>query len=140
MTALNFVTTDLLPALALSPNTNAQGEILRAIVFDQSNGEHGCYTTFETNPEFKAGDIEWRREFWRDYSRATGHLDADDIEEMATLSAGGGQVVFADCKVHAAWYWDGDGTLAFVVTDLDGNIIHAFINTDCKKNHVWNRE
>ncbi len=131
-------TTQLLPVLTLLPNANAQGEFLRNVVFDQSLGEFGCYQTFETNPDLTAGDQAWREKFWQllGYQNSIYPTNGDDIIEMAQMG-NGGELVFADCIVHACWFWDGDGCLAFIVFDLTGSVIFELINTDCKKDYIW---
>jgi hypothetical protein len=145
---MNARETNLIAALRLCPDTNAQGEMLRGIVFDQSQGDYGCYTTFDTNNGFAYGDEDYRRAFWAEFAFPVDlrwqndpwndGLDEDEIDEMAR-DGDGGQIIFADCVVHTCWHWEGDGTLAFMITDHDGNILCEYTNTDCKKSYTWGK-
>lgn len=112
---------------------NFLGEMLRnyAFVPDQY-GDYGCYSTFETHPDFKPVDKDSElgkklilalNEWWDD-DDADGE-DLDFIREACSLYSAG--------DIYCAWYWDGDGTLLFVLEKEKA----AVINTDCKTDYEW---
>lgn len=152
-----------LPVHLTQLDANILGELLRSMVFDQSDGLYGCYSTFELQPGFQEGDETWRREFWKtvasvavdrivdsqrelldtpdlislraQYERAM--LDPELLDELAQMGAGGGRLAAGDLTINAAWSWDGDGTLAFMICRSNGEILRVIENTDCKKPHQW---
>jgi hypothetical protein len=97
-------------------NPNAVGEFLRDIFFYQSKGEYGCYTTFDVRafvnplPDEEIEGIE-------DYIEAPDNLH---------------WTVYEYNGIKMRYYWDGDGTLEFILSDD-----RILSNTDCKKSHNW---
>jgi len=102
-------------------NIDVLGELLRDLFFDQRHGV-GCYETFilrsniiklhSTTVEFDE-DFSWQRarltlEFWDR-----------------------GFISYA--PVDMWYYWNGDGTLAFVLKDF------VLMNVDCKKDYHWRK-
>jgi hypothetical protein len=127
----------ILPINIATVAVNAFGELLRDLLFDQKNGEErGCYSTFDVREGWVAwpgatlmeaayfqiaAEHQWDEEDWsirqEDWRRATGFWK-----------------IFGTVPVHAAWFWDGDGALAFGIGDPYERVI---INTDCKRDYGW---
>ena len=114
---------------------NFLGEALRAAAFlPDGNGDYGCYSTFKVSEDFKP--VDKNSELGAKLIKLLGVSDFDDpddpdneydefiLEASSLYSAG---------DIHMAWYWDGDGTLLFVI---DSEKL-AIINTDCKKDYEW---
>lgn len=116
-------------------DANEFGEALRNHVFvtDEHGGDYGCYSTFETRPEFKPVDED--SELGKELLVAI-HGDKpkpeDDWGWDANVRA---TALLSNGKIHVAWYWDGDGTLLIVEQEDCG--YRAAINHDCKKAHEW---
>lgn len=94
-------------------NVDVLGELLRDLFFDQRHGI-GCYETFilrdEVNP-LESVRVEYDTCF--NWKRACLAVDNNYVE---------------------MWhYWDGDGTLAFILADS------VLLNTDCKCNYDWKK-
>jgi hypothetical protein len=116
---------------------NAIGEILRAWAFPGDG--YGCYSTFELRPEFapvtptpREFAVLWMRPYDpRDTAPSTmGYCDAEAITEIQWFKHPNG--------IEVGWYWDGDGTLAFVSDELaDEHYTGAVVNGDCKKDNEW---
>ena len=101
---------------------SAIGEHLRGLFFDQSDGDTGCYSTFDYNP---TQQIECRPKepilyegggFYGEHW-TVAHYDGPDEQFIGT---------------KMRYHWDGDGTLQFILPS--GGVIE---NPDCKKNYVW---
>lgn len=112
----------------------ALGEHYRKLMF---TGEGvGCYDNFDVNPEFQELTIDTYRQemdFWMNMGIRGEHLH-EILNEL-----GGSSIYFyvnGPTRVYAAWYWDGDGTLAFDIYNINGEHI-KIINNDCKKNYTW---
>ena len=99
-------------------NPDAVGEFLRTQFFAE---ERGCYSCFdwaegveplpekvvcsEIDEEIPYEDLKWTR----------------------------GKKKFGEDYIECRYFWEGDGTLAFLFPD--GSCI---MNDDCKKDHEWN--
>jgi hypothetical protein len=113
----------------------AVGEILRDLTFVGEG--YGCYSTFEVREDAR----EWTREQRRDYWVAFGYDEKGEevwdwtADEAADL--GQGYTYELDgYRIDVCWYWDGDGTLTFVVW-RGGEILRSLYNGDCKKSNRW---
>lgn len=99
---------------------NCVGELLRNHFFDQQKpqfqdsneyGETGCYSTFEINNNIiKLKDIQVE-------------FDAESIWQCYLDKLN---------SVEMRYYWDGDGTLLFILPDLS-----VVVNSDCKNDYEW---
>lgn len=119
---------------------NLFGEILREYAFEK---EFGCYTCFDLLEEFKPvnPNTELAGKLFQVLS--IDLLSQETAEERESDEAYKDSVrdefinlrkrsqLFSNGNIHLAWYWDGDGTLAFIEEG------RAAINTDCKKDHCW---
>lgn len=121
------------------------GELLRSFIFVGNPGDVGCYTTFETIEPIKTYDEKEKLAFWdsvgcvyhlnqEDTTYEEIHSSEEDNRELTNISD-----VFlfqvGDVKVEAGWAWNGDGTLAFTLSN--DSSFRAVINTDCKKSYGW---
>lgn len=92
---------------------DALGEYLRNQFFDQSQGL-GCYSSFEMREDvidLDPSPVEnFEEMMWQNY-------------EKEVVGIG---------KVKMRFFWDGDGTLEFVLPS--GEVLS---NSDCKKNFNW---
>lgn len=97
-----------------SPDT--VGEYFREACFTDKG--LGCYSNFDVKDNWKPVPI------------------TRDVEELLQLYPEEGLTVCAYkddvTGTIAAWYWDGDGVLAFKLPN--GRVV---INTDCKKDYYW---
>lgn len=106
-------------------SANDLGEIMRAFLFKGGMGL-GCYETFEVREG-------WMERLFDEFAfgmvaeRNSGPNQEDD----ADIFLNGSHFTHIDYPIDAAWYWDGDGTLSFLVDR------RAIINTDCKKRNNW---
>lgn len=116
---------------------DAIGEILRAWAF---TGEGtGCYSTFDVRPEFVAVPptirefgFLWGRDFREDDINPSdwGYCDTDAIKEISWFKHSNG--------IEMGWHWDGDGSLAFYVPELEDEWFNGVVcNHDCKCDHDW---
>jgi len=124
-------------------NPDAVGEYLRSAFFDeqvtQKIGDHeyketGCYSTFEWQEDVEKLDpIQVCME-----DSVEGAPAEDGPFPLFTWTRGKKLVgpvypVSNKCvEIECRWFWDGDGTLVFVLPD--GQYL---ANTDCKKDHGW---
>ncbi len=109
-------------------NPDSVGELLRSKFF-KANGvdEIGCYTTFE----------------WRDDVEPLpsvpvaqhNHHPEVKAHDYCEACAGGNEMYTRGRKegIECRWFWDGDGTLAFMIPGSD----EWLFNSDCKKSHGW---
>lgn len=118
---------DLSRAL-LGMDSEVLGETLRELVF--TGDGYGCYSTFDVRDGAQPWPERQRAAFWQ----ALEHTDAEDVAELARLGSGY-TVQIGALNVGVCWYWDGDGVLAFAVTD--GHTRRVVVNTDCKKDYGW---
>lgn len=105
---------------------NALGEMLRSKFWPPKKPfEYGCYSNFTYAPYVR--ELPIRREKIADaYTDPVyGYFDEEWVEWNRA---------FWDDFV-CEWYWDGDGTLRFILPD--GTRI---INTDCKTDYKWEWE
>ena len=124
---------------------NYYGEKYREKSFipDKYGNNIGCYNTFEINKDFKKvkqGTKKFERMINILYfNNDKGFLNntnkediINDFEEIKSIEQYNS--VFYNKKIDLlmGYYWDGDGTLAFI--DKKKRI---FINTDCKKDYIW---
>lgn len=113
------------------------GELLRDLTFNQDGGkEVGCYSTFDLRRGWEPlSEVECVQILARSYGEIADQHEweqSDWDERLNDFRAGAAYgKSFGDCRVRTAWYWDGDGTLAF---DLGSRLI---VNTDCKKDYEW---
>lgn len=108
------------------------GELLRNYLFvndgnekiytgDKNYKEFGCYETFNVRKDaIKIGA-----------SNIKQILSAYKIEHYKDLRYFGYVFNYFGCEIICIWYWDGDGTLIFILPD------RAIINTDCKCSYDW---
>ena len=120
---------------AVRNNPDIFGEALRQGCFDGSKGEcpaAGPYNLVEGfEPVDPRSDLGQKLlETLADEERMEDN-DPFDVEEF--LADYPGTQAYSNGLIHIAWYWDGDGTLLFVVPSE--NI--AVINSDCKKDYGW---
>lgn len=121
---------------------NRIGETLREITFVGGPHDYGCYTTFDVRSDAVELSNKDVLDFFYDecINRGSNETDAIDfIDDMRhgspqgyTYSLQGGDII-----VECYWYWDGDGTLIFAVTDTKTGEEKQYENTDCKKSNTW---
>lgn len=101
----------------LSCDPNLLGELLRDKFFDQDDmeGSVGCYTTFKLRPDVK-------------------ELPDMPNEEEPSCPWHCAELYLNDIRVEMSYYWEGDGTLMFVLPDC------IISNDDCKKDYGWERD
>lgn len=104
------------------------GETLRAITFVGKGV--GCCDNFEVREDAELWSKEERLAFIRRHYKNPEHREfLTGIGEGYTYPQG-------SLEVDVFWYWDGVGTLLFLVRDGD-RIIRAVDNTDCKNESAW---
>lgn len=113
----------------------AVGEILRELTFVGDG--YGCYSDFTV----RKGAREWSRDERANYWIAYGYDEDPEDEWSWTADAasdmGQGYTYELDgYRIDVCWYWDGDGTLTFVVWRGD-EVLRCLTNTDCKKPNHW---
>lgn len=112
---------------------NLLGEALRLWSFKGSNGERGCYETFEVNDcliELKEGKY---------YNRAKEIL-CPEFDSMKVYSFEHPEIKdnyfhIKPYTIIVGWYWDGDGTLYFRIINEEKDV--EILNSDCKKDYYW---
>ena len=135
-------------------NPDVLGELLRELAFvpDEWGGDYGCYSTFEVAPEFAKvdPDSELGRKILLAFARVDGYdvmLDESDetyqtfdkltedemLAEFVADQPGVRDSLYSAGDVHMAFYWNGDGTLFFVIPSM-GKCLE---NGDCKKSYGW---
>lgn len=103
---------------------NVLGEILRCWAFPGEG--YGCYSTFDVRAEFVKRPIS-NREFFLIMGQPPDEWwDDGDVFERASWFA-------HPNGIEVGWFWDGDGTLVFLVPEIDG----VLSTTDCKHNNEW---
>lgn len=108
-------------------NPDLFGETLRNWVFQPDGfGTFGCYSTFKTRPEFQPVDPE--TPLGIALLDALGYVDGDTEYWYQGVE---GVTLLSDGEIHVAWYWDGDGILAFMAQGKTAR------NDDCKKTYGW---
>lgn len=112
---------------------NTVGERLREETF--AGEGYGCYSTFELRDDARIWTADEQRRFWLDVDR----IAREDPEELELMVEAGQGCTFSleGLTVEAGWWWEGDGTLCFRITDQDGQVLRRIINTDCKKSYDW---
>jgi hypothetical protein len=105
---------------------NVFGEILREYAFKEA---YGCYTCFELIDEFKKVDKGY--DIAGRLFMVMGIHQLQDANKYACEYFRGISQIYSNGAIHVGWYWDGDGTLAFI----EGN--KSAINYDCKKDYTW---
>lgn len=99
-------------------NPNTVGEYLRDIFFDTKGGTlYGCYTTFDVRSEVNSLPPEPVIYF-------DGEQEFEDEDNVWT--------VYEFLGIKMRYYWDGDGTLEFILRDG-----RHLSNDDCKKSNRW---
>jgi|688.fasta_scaffold04876_39 hypothetical protein len=91
---------------------NLLGESLRDLFFGTEKGR-GCYENFEVEPGV---------EYLGEERDPTDYTDPEYAVVYKTYQ-------FENIKMM--YYWDGDGTLIFILGD------RTLMNNDCKKNYIW---
>jgi hypothetical protein len=122
-------------ALIRYGDPNALGELLREAGFI---GEGlGCYYNFDVRADAKEWDSAERQNFYTQigWIDPTDPDEWNDWEEVVNKSHGY-SFSFENVKVEMAWYWDGDGVLAYRVW-RDKELLRSIINSDCKKPYRW---
>lgn len=104
------------------------GEVLRAFTF--VGGGFGCYSNFDVRKDAEPLDKEKQAGFWRllDYEDAGECAEMGDAYSFRALGL----------EVEVYWFWDGDGTLAYLIGDSQP--LRCVVNTDCKKDYGWREE
>lgn len=136
MSALTEIIADYCQVARDHPD--ALGEILRAWAFPEK-GHYGCYSTFEYRDGFvetgvTAREFEfiWGRPFRPDDTdpNSWGYCDVEEIQNARWFKHSNG--------IEMGWFWDGDGTLAFYVPELEDEYHNGVVrNSDCKKDYDW---
>lgn len=128
----------LLSMIFADASANAAGELLRKLTFPGEG--FGCYTQYEIRDDAREWDAEERAGFWRylgyEYDPEEGFDEAEDLASMGR----GCTFEFGPYTVDCCWYWDGDGTLCYVVWSdgqRTGDPVRAISNNDCKKDYNW---
>lgn len=125
-------------------NPDAVGEFLRRAFFDEKikqtrcgpYREVGCYQTFDWQR-----DVEPLPEIPR--SIVHNHSEDQAADDLCwACSAEGetwkrGRKSFPQGNIECRYYWDGDGTLVFILPSLPSGKPCYLINDDCKKDHGW---
>lgn len=107
---------------------NELGETLRALTFPGEG--YGCYRNFDV----REGATGWAEDAQRAFWTWLDHCDPGYVDECVQLGEGY-DYLLGGLLVNVAWYWDGDGTLAFGA--WSGGARRVVINTDCKKSRHW---
>lgn len=103
-------------------SADALGELMRKMTFVRP---YGCYSCFDVTQDFAPIDVD------EDVFRLLiGHASSNDEWDVDVFKSA---KAFKSTKTGdiVAWYWDGDGTLAF---NISGRRIR---NTDCKHSYGW---
>jgi hypothetical protein len=125
-------------------DADAVGEILRSIIFPYPG--FGGYETFALHPDAQTWNKEMVAKFWEEeiLMESEVWLEEDEYDSWKTepdesiLATGEGcTLAIDDILIQASWFQDGDGILAFSVSNIENQPIRAVINTDCKKNYGW---
>lgn len=101
---------------------NGKGEALRGLVFDQRDGETGCYSTFDVNEGFEKIDPAKYPDIYK-FIKPEG-----DGEYTPVV------VAYESKDIVVMWVWDGDGYLLIWIKGEP----YAYQNTDCKCDYTWN--
>lgn len=101
------------------------GETLRAFTF--VGGTFGCYSNFDVRKDAAPIDKAKQTAFWRlmDYEDPGECAEMGDAYSFRALGL----------EIEAYWFWDGDGTLAYLIGDSEP--LRCVVNTDCKKDYGW---
>lgn len=105
---------------------NRIGEALRAWAFPGPGC--GCYSNFDVRPDFVPISPEEPENRWI----VAGMLGRNDDDEVSAEYMAGATAYRAPNGLVVAWYWEGDGLLAFLMRDQ-----WALTNSDCKKDYEW---
>ena len=112
------------------------GELLRDFVFDQSNGETGCYSTFNLNYRAFIKLEKDDPHIQKFYKYLFGDKEFWDENWGGSYEDTKNTVQAYEClEVIVMWYWDGDGTL--LIYSKEDHL--AFLNDDCKKDYTWEK-
>ena len=127
---------ELTLTIDVEQNPDAIGEALRSLFFDEKltrgRGGHrdyretGCYSTFD-----------WQKDV-EELEQQPVVFEVDGRPEEVIMWTRGRKNIAPvptelDLRqVECRYYWDGDGTLEFVLPD--GSVLR---NDDCKKDHGW---
>lgn len=123
-------------AKAIVKDPNLLGEALRKTFIDDDGGRGPSAGPYKLAPEFKAVELaSVLGDRIVDVLVENSYCDEYDLSDAKEefLTDYPNTQVFTNGDVHIAWYWDGDGTLLFVVP---GDKI-AVMNEDCKKDYGW---
>jgi len=107
-------------------DANIFGEAMREYCFDCPPEEFGCYSCFEVNPEFMRVSISskaGRMVIAAIVGDSRCEEFADDVIDRGKFYSNG--------SIHFGWYWDCDGSLAFIEGD------RCVVSSDCKKDYDW---
>lgn len=104
------------------------GEVLRAFTFVGEG--FGCYRNFDVRPDAAHIDEDKQAAFWR----LLGYEDPDECADMGDAYS----FRALGLEIEVYWYWDGDGTLAYLIGDSQP--LRCVVNTDCKKDYGWREE
>ena len=126
-------------------NANHYGEKYRSSGFipDKYGNSVGCYNTFEVHPDFKQLHPSSKmfekialiltfynkKSFLKNTSKSELLNDYESFESVKLYNS-----IFYNQKLdlYMGYYWDGDGSLLFIDKKK-----RKFLNTDCKKDYVW---
>lgn len=116
-----------------SGSTDSVGELLRGLTF--VGGGYGCYENFDVRPDAVEWDSAKRRRFWLNLGYSEADHSYDQAAECADMGSGYTWRL-GNIQVDVCWYWDGDGTLAFILSD-GPQPFRILVNNDCKKDYRW---
>ncbi len=119
-------------------SADVMGEKLRSLFFVNDGNQKihggneqykqlGCCETFEVR---KSAVKITGRQAWKLLCKFGG-IDWGSPMYYKKPKAYGYRFLLMDKACYCCWYWDGDGTLLFVLPD------RVLINTDCKKTYGW---
>jgi hypothetical protein len=112
------------------------GELLRDFVFDQSNGETGCYSTFNLNYRAFVKLDKDNPKIQKFYEYLIGKPFEGESYYGYVYEDMKKSVQAYEClEVIVMWYWDGDGTL--LIYSKEDKLM--FLNEDCKKDYTWKK-
>lgn len=104
------------------------GELLRELTFIGDG--YGCYSTFDVRPDARELPHHVARWFFDegDDEAEWDHLEDEDYSGYVFEQDG--------LTIEVFWYWDGDGTLAYRISNAEG-ALRIIENNDCKKSSRW---
>lgn len=115
-------------------SADALGEFLREYTF--AGEGYGCYTIFDVREDAIALTPEERMELVRNIYPDYYNEDLEGTLQDIYTASSAYAFEYDDYNIIVFWWWDGDGTLAFIIRHGE-DIIRAIFNDDCKKSYGW---